>query len=107
MTDKIKIQDVDIIHSDLSRSVCLHLQGILSLLEVHGISYDKSLPLYTDKGGAHTLYVDGNIDFDLVKEHFEIPSFIEISQKYQSIICRKCWCDISEKNEEYKLIMTA
>lgn len=91
---KIKITGSEYSDTDLEKKVCSHLLPILEFLEAEGATWDKNAKLYTDKGGAHTLKINMKINFNKVAENFEIPSFIELSEEYHSIICRKCWCDI-------------
>lgn len=86
--------------ANLERSVCTHLLPIAGLLWERGLRWDPRGFLHTDKGGAHSLIVDGAIPFDDVEAHFELPSFIEANRRFHSIICRKCWCDITERGHE-------
>lgn len=94
---KIQINGSEFADTDLKYNVCSHLKKILELLEKNGATWDKNQPLCTDKGGAHSLKLKGKINFKLVHDTFEIPSFIEIAPEYKSIICRRCWCDIEGK----------
>ncbi len=83
--------------TNIEHNVCSHLKEILDVLESHGATWDKTKPLSTDKGGAHSLKLNGKLDFRLISKMFEIPSYIELSPEYKSIICRRCWCDIEGK----------
>lgn len=94
---KIKISGSEYSDTNLEGSVCSHLEPILNKLEEHGAKWDKSQKLKTDKGGAYTLKLKTPIDFNLIEDTFEIPHFIEISKEFNSIICRRCWCDIEGK----------
>ncbi len=85
---------------DLAFRVCSHLQPIANHLWDSGLRWNPSHPLYTDKGGAHSLLVTGVINYFEIEELFELPDFIEVNQKYHCIICRRCWCDITEKGHE-------
>lgn len=91
---KQKIEGSEYADTELTYSVCSHLQPILDCLEKNGAEFDKRKKLYTDKGGAHSLKLDSKIDFGLIETNFEIPCFIELSSDYKSVICRRCWCDI-------------
>lgn len=92
------IQGSEYSDTNLKHSVCSHLKQILEFMIENGNSFDRSKPLQVNsrEGGA-TLVVDKPIDFDSIRDAFEIPSYIEMNQKYRAIICRRCWCDISEK----------
>jgi hypothetical protein len=94
MNDKIVITGSEFADTDLSHSVCSHLQPLLDYFESKGARWDKGAALYTDRGGAHTLKIKFKIDFDDVRRNFEIPRFIDIAEEHNSIVCRKCWCDI-------------
>ena len=94
---KIKIQGSQYSDADLKRSVCSHLKQILDLLVRNGNSFDESKPLISDpRGGGATLCVVKPINFDLIQQTFEIPAHIELNRNEKAVICRRCWCDISE-----------
>lgn len=69
--DKREIQGSEFSDTKLEYQVCSHLRPILDLLVKHGNSYDRSAPLYTDKGGGHTLVVLRPIDFALIEGTFK------------------------------------
>lgn len=94
---KIKIKGSEFSDTDLKFSVCSHLLPILDYLVKNGNSWDKGNELFTDKGGTRTLFVHKTIDYSKIEKIFEIPPFIEVNREYKSIICRRCWCDISER----------
>lgn len=97
MIMKIQISGSEFSDTDLKHDVCSHLRQILKVLEENGATWDKTKPLTTDKGGARSLKLKGKINFKLISDTFELPSFIELSPEYKSIICRRCWCDIEGK----------
>jgi len=94
MSMKKKIIGSEYADENLENSVCSHLQPILDLLKENGAILTNGMRLYTDKGGAHTLKLKSKINFNLLRSEFELPNFVELSEEYKSIICRRCWCDI-------------
>ena len=94
---KRQIKGSDFADTNLEYHVCSHLKEILDVLEKNGASWDKTKPLYTDKGGAHSLKLNGKLDFKLISKIFDVPNYIELSVEYKSIICRRCCCDIEGK----------
>lgn len=94
---KRKISGSQFSDTNLEYSVCSHLQPILDFLKDHGAVLNEGEKLFTDKGGAHTLKLKSKIDFNALENSFDLPEFIELSRQYNSIICRKCWCDIEGK----------
>lgn len=94
---KRKIVGSEFADTDLKYNICSHLKEILEVLESNGAKWDKTKPLVTDKGGAHTLKLNNKLDLQLIAHTFEIPSHIELSNEYKSVICRRCWCDIEGK----------
>ncbi len=52
----MKISGSEFSGTDLERNVCSHLKQILRVLEENGAAWDKTKPLTTDKGGAHSNY---------------------------------------------------
>lgn len=94
---KTEIGGSEFADTDLQYNVCSHLTEILDVLKADGATWDKTKPLATDKGGAHSLKLNEKINFRLISKIFEIPSYVELSPEYKSIICRRCWCDIEGK----------
>lgn len=93
---KITIQGSKYSDTELSSSVCSHLEPILDLLEKNGSRYDHATPMETDKGGGSTRRIKGVINFDLIENVFDIPKFIKLNRKEKSVFCARCWCDIVE-----------
>ena len=93
---KITIQGSKYSDTDLSSSVCSHLEPILDFLEKNGSQYDHVTPMETDKGGGATRRVKGSINFDLIENVFDIPEFIKLNRKEKALFCTRCWCDIVE-----------
>ncbi len=94
---KITIRGSEYADEELTVGVCSHLEQVLQYLT--GNKFEKYInqASFTDKGGAHTLKINKVINFRDIENKFEIPHYIELSEKYKSIICRKCWCDIEGK----------
>ena len=90
------IRGDDFSNTELAYSVCSHLKPILELLVQHGNAFDASNPLDISRGGS-TRFVEKPIDFQLIQRTFEIPSFIELNPGERAVICRKCWCDLAER----------
>src|SRR4051812_37589832 len=95
---KQQIQGSEFADTDLEYSVCSHLQPILKLLTENGNGYDSSKPLDRSRGGS-TCLLSKPIAFNLIEDHFEIPTFIELRKPDQSVVCRRCWCDLAASNE--------
>ncbi len=95
---KLRIGGSQFAETDLQYDVCSHLLAILQLLELHGNSCERSIPLYRDKYSEHQRAVNKPIDFDLIEETFEIPSFISLNRERRTVLCQTCWCAIVEKN---------
>lgn len=92
---KIKIEGSLFSDTNLESSVCTHLQPILAYLEKNGVGYDHATPMFTDKGGGWTRFVEGTIHFDQLESIFEIPSFMKFNRREKAIVCTRCWCDIA------------
>lgn len=65
MTEKIKIIGSEFCDNNLTTDVCTHLSPILSYLVQCGLTYDDTENLFTDKGGAKTKFVKGEINFEV------------------------------------------
>ncbi|TEW50225.1 hypothetical protein [Psychromonas algicola] len=79
--------------------VCSHLQPILKVLEEHGNQRDAVNNIINDRSDGNIMLVEKDIDFELVGDIFEVPSYI-ILQESRGIMCSKCWCAIEKKNKD-------
>ena len=83
-------------NKNLNQSLCSHLQPVLDVLRENGALIADNGKMHADKGGAYTLKLKSKINFNLLRKEFDLPEFIELSEEYGSVICRRCWCDIEE-----------
>jgi len=82
------------------KTVCSHLAPIVDLLEKHGTVFDWVTGLIPDKTVGNILLSESNIDFALITDNINVPSYINLDSSRELIFCNKCWCGVKKKCPE-------
>ena len=91
---KAQIKGSEFSDTNLEYQVCSHLKPIQDLLTENGNSFSHPSRLIKERDGASIKLLPKPIDFDLVEQSFEIPSFITLGIENNAILCERCWCEI-------------
>ena len=78
-------------------TVCSHLEPIVDFLEKSGAKFDWVTGVIPDKAAGNILLSEGDIDFLLIENNFNIPEYIYLDRSRNLVFCKKCWCAIEKK----------
>lgn len=76
----------------LATKVCTHLAEVVTYLDTQGCEF--FWPVIPDRHDGHILVSFSAIDFDLLSQRFDLPSYVLISPEGGQISCAQCWCRI-------------